>query len=434
MPPEINQKRLINQLREEDRAAHDWYRFVLSYPPHLVREYLHRFDLPEQAVVLDPFCGTGTTVVECKKYGVASVGVEVNPMAWFAGTVKLDWSLDPEALLSLATQVGDAATAMIAQTPDPPWCEFAPEATRLILANSISPLPLHKALMLESAIQAQITHPASQHLLLALAKAVVNSGSNLRFRPEVGVVKPKTDAPVVAAWWQEIVAIANDLRLLQALQKTPATIHWADARHLLPILQPESIDAVITSPPYPNEKDYTRTTRLELVLLGLIQNKADLRFLKQGLVRSNSRNVYIRDRDDLWVLYHPEIQRVAQDIEAQRLALGKTSGFARLYPRTVRLYFGGMARHLGELRHFLKPGASLAYVVGDQRSYLQVLVKTGALLASIAESLGYEVMGIDLFRKRLSATTQEEVREEVLLLRWPGVMPADPNPFSFWIR
>ncbi|MEA3341793.1 MAG: DNA methyltransferase, partial [Chloroflexota bacterium] len=50
----------------QDRAFHDWYRFVLSYPPHLVRDYVDDFGLDEQSTILDPFCGTGTTVVEAK--------------------------------------------------------------------------------------------------------------------------------------------------------------------------------------------------------------------------------------------------------------------------------------------------------------------------------------------------------------------------------
>jgi len=62
----------------------------------------------------------------------------------------------------------------------------------------------------------------------------------------------------------------------------------------------------------------------------------------------------------------------------------------------------------------------LAYVVGDQASYLRVMIRTGQLLASIAEELGYEVIGIDLFRTRLATATKEQLREEVLLLRWPG--------------
>lgn len=83
-----------NKLARSDRAFHDWYRFVLSYPPHLVRQYLNEFDLGENDLVPDPFCGTGTTVVEAKLQGIPSVGIEANRFAQFAGSVKIDWRLD----------------------------------------------------------------------------------------------------------------------------------------------------------------------------------------------------------------------------------------------------------------------------------------------------------------------------------------------------
>src|ERR1035437_7509338 len=192
------------------------------------------------------------------------------------------------------------------------------------------------------------------------------------------------------------------------------------ANHRYRPTQATSIDAVITSPPYPNEKDYTRTTRLESVLLGFIQSKEDLRALKRNLVRSNTRGVYKADLDDLLVNGHLEIERIAAEIENRRIALGKTSGFERLYARVTKLYFGGMKQHLADLRSVLRPGAKLAYVVGDQASYLRVMIRTGELLADIATSLGYEVIGIDLFRTRLATATREQLREEVVLLRWPG--------------
>ena len=111
---------------------------------------------------------------------------------------------------------------------------------------------------------------------------------------------------------------------------------------------------------------------------------------------------------------------VSDTIEKRRIELGKTSGFERLYGKVTRLYFGGMARHLAELRPFLKPGAYLGYVVGDQASYLQVMIRTGKLLADIANSLGYEVVSIDLFRTRLATATKKNMREEVVVLQWPG--------------
>ena len=83
----VQEAREDNKLRVEDRSAHDWYRFVLSYPAHVVRTY-----------TLDPFCGTGTTIVECKKLGIPSCGIEPNPMAVFASRTKVDWKIGAEVL------------------------------------------------------------------------------------------------------------------------------------------------------------------------------------------------------------------------------------------------------------------------------------------------------------------------------------------------
>jgi len=84
----------LNKLMPHDRAAHDWYRFVLSFPPHLVRQYLERFGLDQRHTVLDPFSGTGTTLVECKKRGIPSIGIDAHPMACFASRVKTSLSED----------------------------------------------------------------------------------------------------------------------------------------------------------------------------------------------------------------------------------------------------------------------------------------------------------------------------------------------------
>lgn len=430
-----------NKLRPEDRPAHEWYRFVLSFPPHLVRSYLERFGLDRTHTVLDPFCGTGTTLVECKKLGVPSIGIEVNPMAHLASQVKVDWKLNPDGLLKHADKVAektiegleehgihDVALPLF-QNGKPRRFTGAnghqlrtlpPELEDLILTDSISNVPLHKTLVLLENLREHRNETYYRHELVALAKALVFRISNLHFGPEVGVGPPKEDAPVVSAWLAEACTMADDLRLLQRAAVVPSFVHRADSRLLGQLLEPDSVDAVITSPPYPNEKDYTRTTRLESVLLGLIRNKADLRILKQQLVRSNTRGVYKTDSDDQWVADHAEIQRIAKAIEARRIELGKTSGFERLYARVTKLYFGGMARHLADLRPVLRPGARLAYVVGDQASYLRIMIRTGQLLADIAQSLGYELIGVDLFRTRLATATKEQLREEVVVLRWPG--------------
>jgi SAM-dependent methyltransferase len=422
----------LNKVRAEDSSVHDWYRFVLSFPPHLVRDYLNKFGVTKRQRVLDPFCGTGTTLVECKKLGIQSVGIEANPMAYFASRVKVDWSPNPRELSTHAKRVAAAVTASLeaegifeslelftGPNNGRTFLTLEESKNKLLLANSISPLPLHKSLVLIERLNRNRNLRFSDHERLALAKALVFSISNLHFGPEVGVGKPRSDAPVVSSWLQNVSSIADDLRV-HGENFVKAEVHHADSRRLLDTLPPNSVDAVITSPPYPNEKDYTRTTRLESVLLGFIKSKQDLRGLKQGLVRSNTRNVYKLDEDDLLVADNTEIQRIADAIEARRIELGKTSGFERLYARVTKLYFGGMKKHLMDLRRILRPGAQLAYVVGDQASYLRVMIRTGELLEGIAESVGYEVVGRELFRTRLATATKEQLREEVLLLRWRG--------------
>lgn len=420
----------MNSLLPSDTAAHDWYRFVLSFPPHLVRDYLARFGVTNENVVLDPFCGTGTTLVECKKLAIPSVGVEALPSSAFVANTKVDWSVDSQSLIARANRASERVTRQllaegISDEPINDGIDAAklrklpPAAAKLIFKDAISPLALHKTLVLLEELERHRTDEYSDHEMLALASAIVGDISNLKFGPEVGVGKVKHDAPVVSAWVRRVEKIAFDLSVLPDTGAS-AQVHWGDARRIDEILAPNSVDAIITSPPYPNEKDYTRTVRIESVILGFFEDRMDLRSTKQHLLRSNSRTVYKDDHDDDWLPTGSRVHQLADRIEARRIELGKTSGFEKQYSRIVRLYFGGMARHLQSLSKVLKPGANLAYVVGDQASFFRIMIRTGQLLAEIAEAIGYEVEGIDLFRTRLATATGKQLREEVLLLRWPG--------------
>lgn len=421
-----------NKVEEEDKPFHEWYRFVLSYPPHLVQDYIKRFSLRKGDVLLDPFCGCGTTLVEGKLSGLKTVGVEANPFAHFASKVKTSWEVDASELLDDARDISEKTLTQLKrqgiddfglfhEEPDESNLLTLPEEKKkILLYNSISPLPLHKSLILLDNIRKMGSKTLQEHELLAFANSLVFSVSNLHFGPEVGVGAVKTDAPVVPSWLAEVVKMAGDLDGVSKADYPESRVILADSRNISSHISASSVDAIITSPPYPNEKDYTRTTRLESVLLGFIEDKTGLRSLKSSLLRSNTRNVYKDDDDDKWVSEHKEIQRISNAIEKRRIELNKNSGFEKLYGKVTKLYFGGMARHFADLRKILKPNAKLAYVVGDQASYLRVMIRTGQLLAEIGEALGYEVVGLDLFRTRFASATKEQLREEVLLLRWPG--------------
>lgn len=115
------------------------------------------------------------------------------------------------------------------------------------------------------------------------------------------------------------------------------------------------------------------------VVLGFIRTQAELRALKKTPVRSNTLGVYRSDQDGGWITGHGEIQELALAIEKRRIEPGKTSGFERLYPRVTKLCFGGMARHLAELRPMLlietkildaTPGIIGRYALDDEQSLL----------------------------------------------------------------
>jgi hypothetical protein len=410
-----------NKLFVHDQPFHDWYRFVLSFPPHLVREYFDRFQLKKGNILLDPFCGPGTTLIEAKLHQLCGIGIEANKMAHFASHVKCDWSINPGGLLEDSQMILKRANRRIATFKENQT--FSDEQFNLVLKDSMDTVVLHRTLILRDAIEEHGSE-FRNHQLLALATSTVRFCSKLYFGPEVGVsAQKKVRDDVTQCWLSVIRRMEQDITDLDQLGfrnlHYPATVYFGDSRNVNCLVK-NSIDAVFTSPPYPNEKDYTRTTRLESVLLGFINGKAELREMKEGLLRSNTRNVYKNDHDDDYVLHNAEVLKIAEEIEQKRIGMGKTSGFEKLYHRVVRLYFGGMARHLDNLKPFLKKGAMLGYVVGDQASYLQTFIPTGKILGDIAVHLGYHLESIDLFRTRFATVTKRNMNEEVVVLKWKG--------------
>ncbi|MDD5142873.1 hypothetical protein [Methanoregula sp.] len=426
-----------NKLQLVDTPIHSWYQFVLGYPPHLVKYYLSKFNIHRGNLVLDPFCGTGTTPVECMKCGIANWGIEANNMAYFASTVKTNLALDPSELsdtLGFIVQSanysfnyhhisdGIAFLTPLESQQDPIIIKEIPRLTeeqeKIIPAGFISEKPLYKVQILKTIIDTIEDNEVRAFFTLSLANLIVKRAGNIGFGPEIYRKKAKVDIDALSYYSVNTDHMIQDIKLFKNGRNISNIVH-GDSRDVNSCLNSDlkgKIDCVITSPPYPNEKDYTRSTRLESVLLGFIQNKQELRSMKENLLRSNSRNIFVNDTDGEYVRKFESIEKIADEIEEKRIRMNKTSGFEKQYHKIVRHYFGGMLLHLKTLKPFLSPDAKLAYVVGDQMSFFQTYIPTADLLGEVAESLGYKVSEIELWRTRYATATSRSIDENVIIL------------------
>jgi hypothetical protein len=356
---------------------------VLGYPDHLVTSIFGRLSVNRTSRVLDPFCGSGTTLVECMKRGVLSAGVDANPVAVLASLAKTTWNLDSKRLLDIAQAVKrDAELAYTRKkfTTDPTYKYLSDSG--MLKRGWISIKPLKKAIAIKQSLGACGATARYKRLLwLSLLSEVVHHASNVKFGPEIYCSARKRDAAVFSSFYKRVEQIAADLDIVEALPPASTTVIEGDARRSSRLLRSRSFTHCISSPPYPTEHDYTRNSRLELAFLERVKDLESLRRIKKSMIRSHTKGIYKDDRDDECV---QEYQAVTRLVSRLRKEVGRADGFVGLYPDVVAHYFGGMKKHFRDLKRLLVPSARCAYVVGDQSSYRGIHIPTAKILESFS--------------------------------------------------
>ncbi len=288
-----------NDLQELDAPVHRWWRFVLAYPPHLVGKYLDTLGCePGKSLVYDPFSGTGTTLVEAKKRGCSSAGSEALDFCFLASKVKTTWDIPSERLRqtieeTLAAVASDFARyGFFADESDslfpsanhhqPEECVFNlhAEQKKLIGAGYIFERPLKKLLVFKSHLQ-QVKDAKIRDLLTLALGAITLAASNVGFGPEIYARNPKLDSDVSLLLQQQLAAMLEDIQAMKASSAVPSQMFLEDARTIERLPLHGAVDAVITSPPHPNENNYARITRLEQVVCDLVTDKHALKTVKK---------------------------------------------------------------------------------------------------------------------------------------------------------
>lgn len=374
--------------------------------------------------VLDPFCGAGTTLVQCKKRGIQAVGLDVNPVCILATQVKTTWSLDPVSLRRALSEILRAAGGL---DTDPSVERSTALAylrdSGMIERGWLSAHKARKVLALRAAIrQTTSSTPYRNFFHLALISAVVSKIADIKFGPEVYCLATPKRSPVTRSFADVADLMIRDLAHVKGLADglTTAKVFLGDSRRIegLECAPQSSVDYVITSPPYPNEHDYTRSTRLELVFLDHVNDLAGLRRIKRQMIRCTTKGVYRDDNEAQASARYAPVDHVARALDDA--ATDKSDGFSRLYGRMVREYFGGMSHHFGAIKRALKPGGRCAYVVRDSQSFHGVYIDTPTILATIAShGHGFAIDGMQEWKRIKGTTGTRMLSEKIIMLRKP---------------
>jgi len=241
--------RLVTPIPDRKRPVYRWFQLKESFSSGLVLMLCDLWKPSRESVILDPFCGAGTTLLASKEAGVPSIGLDVPPLFLMASRAKTA-EYDVDELRRLAREVL-AAERKPVETPE--WVRryFPPTVPEEIasLREEISRLQGRE----------------KDFFLLALVRAGVRcswaevDGAAIKVRRRK--VRPLRE--VLGSVISEMLADLQELRT----QNVEVRVERGDARRM--DLPDESVDMVVTSPPYLFKGEYTSAHRLEEWISGL---------------------------------------------------------------------------------------------------------------------------------------------------------------------
>jgi len=343
--------------------------------------------LAPSASVLDPFCGSGTTMVECFHNGYRGFGLDANPLAVFIARAKLAaFRVDPT---DLRKAIGVTVRSICRTAPPPSDC-----SARAQYLKSWFPQRIYEAIERLRRVALRLD-PALGGIVLALGSNLLRDYSlqepaDLRIRRRMS---PLPALPFAQAFQKAALAFVSQMERLKSVftescaQGNVIVGNSADLSQTS-FGRPQLFEAAVCSPPYATALPYIDTQRLSIVWLDLA-DPTELRRLETTL--TGNRELSGRDRGAWDERLRDNADRLPRDVAVfcQMLhdALGSHDGFRRVaVPGLLYKYFVDMRATFRAIKGVLKPGAAFALVVGHNRTTLggrRFEIPTPELLAKI---------------------------------------------------
>lgn len=379
--------------------VHRWFRFSAGFSAEWVADVIRERISPNGAV-LDPFAGSGTTLLAADHLGVPSWGFEAHPFISKIAKAKLSWYLDHKEFLAACGEVSELARSLRPQRSASSNALLVKCYTADVLAELSS---LRDAwLQLYEGRSA-----AGVHSLVWLAiTAILRETSFVGTANWQYLLPNKRKARVVpplVAFAQRAAMMAGDMLVVQEQGcRSAAHLIATDAR--APQLSgAPKFDLVLTSPPYPNNFDYADATRLELTFWGEIEKWSDLHsHVRQHLVRACSQHSAADHLVLSELLESPEVDPIRGELIAvceQLASIRETKAGRKSYHTMVAGYFVDLARVWKSLRPICKSEATVCFVVGDSAPY-GVHVPVEDWLGRLALDAGFKSFIFEKVRDR----------------------------------
>jgi len=407
MYEELRFKSFVSYIGNKEIPFLRIYRYKEAFSFNFVKEFLKRFKANSNDYVFDPFSGLGTTMFTSMLFGIPSIGIDKLPLAYFISkTLPLFLFLKENEIKEIweyiKLKIEKSEPADIAM--DVPIIQVAFSKENLLLLRK-----------LKSTID-ELSEPYRSIFLLLFFSILEEcsftskDGQFLRLKQNKKVSNP------IEAMSKKVAQVEEDIHRIKFLhpelsisKEVIPDVYLADSRDLSNIKFKKKPTIIITSPPYVNRYDYTRTYSLELCF-HFVKNFEELKAIRFGILRSHIESKVKKDEKPP----HAAIKEVIESLSRKKLNNPKI-------PDMITAYFIDMKKVIEEWYKVLDLDAKIAMVVDNVR-FEGEMIPVDLILSDIAEEIGFKVKKIIIARYKGNSSQQMKkygkvpVRESIVIL------------------
>ncbi len=392
IPTEIQQGSILNiNTREVTSHTHGFHKYPAKFIPHIPKWAIDKYlNSSNGKTILDPFCGSGTTLVEGILTGHNVVGVDIDPLSTMIAKVKTT-RID-------ATKLKDIASWLVKEIRIKKEGEFKPDCETIehwFTKDAIKKLSIIRSLINQIPKKFDNTKKVRdiQDLLLICFSSIIRRVSNADNESQktyVSHTKKKEPEEVNSLFFSQLDFFID--RAIRFSQKTNSKLKSkiicsSSAESLYKKLNGQKIDLVITSPPYIKAIDYIYNQMVELFWVG------DLFQMQTQTKQNNKKKEYIGNKHlqkvefNHYTPYNTILGINRLDEKLQHVYdTDKKNGHKHSY--VTFKYFSEMEKHFVEIKKCLNKETHYIMVVGDS-SVSNIYFDTADFLIEIASRNGF---------------------------------------------